>query len=176
MKNKFRIRKARKEDKPKVRELFIHSLANRKNIFHPSMVESDYVNEFVNKTIDQGDMILVENHENELEMIGEVHYYYNRTPTDNDGISKEITFFSKIGRTKPDHDVDLVDWLYSEIEKKHTDVFSVEIIAPVSNVASVDAYRKKGIRVESNYTGRLKDGKSNFSTLLPLAWVNPSFN
>ena len=176
MEYKFRIRKARKEDKPQVREVLADSVANRKNIFSAASVAGDYIDEFVNKAIDNGDMILVENHENELELIGEVHYYHNRHSSENDGYSKEITFFSKIARDSTVLRNDLIDWLYGEIEKKHTDVFSVEIMAAVYSIDSLNTYRAKGISIESNYSGRLKNGGHGFNTFLPLAWVNPSFN
>lgn len=176
MNNKFRIRQARKEDKPQVTELYIRSIANKKNIFSPALVVPAYVKDYVNKTIDQGDMIVVENMNNELELIGEVHYYYNRPTEENDGFSREITFFSKLERNWEETGIDLVDWLYGEIEKKHKDVFSVEITIPVANKESVDSYKKKGILVESNYKGRLSGTDNNYNTLLPLAWINPSFN
>ena len=176
MKYKFRIRKARKEDKPQVKEVLAHSIANRKNLFSPTSVASVYIDEFVNKAIERGDMILVENHENELELIGEVHYYYNGQTSEKDGYSREITFFSKIDRTNTSEGNELIEWLYGEIEQNHTDVFSVELMAPVLNIDSVNSYKDKGISVETNYNGRLKCGKQGVHTFLPLSWVNPSFN
>jgi hypothetical protein len=175
MKHKFRIRLAQQDDKQKVAELFILSIANKKNLFNTSLVQSSYVNEFVNKTIDRGDMILVENHNNELELIGEIHYY-NTDVNSDDRSFRELSFFSRIERKKDEFDTDLIEWLFSEIENKHKDVFSVEITAHVSCSTSMEQYLKKGISAEGNYQGRLKNQNSNYKTLIPLSWINPSFN
>ncbi len=176
MQNKFRIRQAKKDDKAKVIDLFIHSIANKKNLLNASLVESTFVNEFINNAIEQGNLLVVENLENELELIGEVHYYYNTTLNSSDEYSRELTFFSRLERRKEDIDSDLIEWLFGEIEKKHKDVFSVEITTPVRDTACVEAYRERGISIEENYRGRLKNQNDSYKTVVPLAWVNPSFN
>ncbi len=174
MKRKYKFRTATKDDCQKVQQLFVNSIATEKNIFSPEMVKSTFVEDFVNKIIDQGNMVIVENNSDELELIGEVHYY-NTSASMGEKYLKELVFFSRMEIKSLERETELVDWLYGEIERKHTDVFSVGISTPVSDLSTVAYFMGKGINVKGNYQGRLKN-TSNKNLFLPLKWINPSFN
>jgi hypothetical protein len=174
MSKSFKFRTATKDDREKVQHLFIHSIVNEKNIFSPNLVSSGFLEDFVNKIIDQGNMIIVENENQHVELIGEVHYY-TTTATSEDKNLKELVFFSQ-PHADPGHEKELVEWLYSEIENKHSDVFSVGISTPVSDPSSIDLFMQKGIRIKGNYSGRMKHNSSRQNLFLPLKWINPSFN
>jgi hypothetical protein len=163
---KFRI--ATKNDREKVQQLFVCSIANEKHISSPELVKASFIDDFVNKIIDQGNMVIIENDAADVEMIGEVHYY---NPAAGRSDLKELVFFS---RSEVEDENDIIEWLYSEIEQKHSDVFSVDISAPVSSLANILMYQKKGILVQGNYECRL-NGK-NKKVMLPMKWINPSFN
>lgn len=175
MKTKYRIRAAQPKDRQKIQQLYVASVANKKNIFNPSLVNPLFIDDFVNKVIEQGNMIVVENLNNELELIGEVHYY-NTSVSDSEEYMKEIIFSSRVSVENDFSETELIDWLYGEIEKKHQDVFSVVISTPVKNPDSVKKFRRKGIKVNGNYHGRLNMMGNQSQTLLPLSWINPSFN
>lgn len=172
MSSKYRIRRARPEDSETIRELFRKSVANQKNLLHPSMVKTPYLEDFVNRSIKLGELLVVENAHQELELIGEVHAYYPQTGSDQ--FFREIHFFSSHENQASQQDTELVSWLYREIERKHQDVFNVCLSTRVSNKAAIDNLQQMGIRVEGNYQGRLKGTQR--PTILPLSWINPSFN
>jgi hypothetical protein len=173
MNTKYKIRTATKDDREKIQHLFIRSVACEKNIFSHELVSSSFIDDFVNKVIDEGNMIVIENHASHVEMIGEVHYY-NPSAGRDDTCLKELVFFSwKEEEHEEEHE--LIEWLYGEIEQKHSDVFSVGISAPVSSLHSILMYQKKGITVEGNYLGRMNKNCRQ-KIMLPLKWINPSFN
>jgi hypothetical protein len=174
MNKHYKIRTATRHDRDKVQQLFIRSVINDKNITSPDLVKASFVDDFVNKIIDQGNMIIVENNSMDVEMIGEVHYY-KLSAYDTDDYFKELVFFP--GVENDDDENDIIDWLYGEIEQKHSDVFSVDISAPVSSLANILMYRKKGINIEGNFESRLNSKSRNQKkVMLPMKWINPSFN
>lgn len=173
--NKYKFRTATKDDRQKVQQLFVHSVANEKNIFSPQMVKATFVDDFVNKIIDQGNMIIVENGTDGVELIGEVHYY-NTSATEGEKYLKELVFFSRMESENDEEETALLEWLYGEIEQKHSDVFSVGLSMPVSKSDSVALFMSKGINIEGNYRGRLSNIAGKRKVMLPLKWINPSFN
>lgn len=175
MKTKYKIRYAKSDDRQKIQQLFIASVANQKNLFNPEMVNPIFVEDFVNKVIDQGNMIVVENLNNELELIGEIHYY-NTSVTNGDHYMKEIIFLSRMEGNNDQRETELVEWLYGEIENKHRDVFSVMLNTPVKSMETVKHFVEKGIQIIGNFTGRLSGANHKSITMLPLSWINPSFN
>jgi hypothetical protein len=172
---KFKFRTATKDDRQKVQQLFAHSVANEKNLFNPELVKASFIDDFVNKIIDQGNMIIVENGSDGLELIGEVHYY-NTSATESEKYVKELVFFSRLESENDHEETELFEWLYGEIEQKHSDVFSVDLSMPVSKSDSVALFMKKGINIECNYRGRLSKVAGKRKVMLPLKWINPSFN
>jgi hypothetical protein len=172
--NQYKFRTATKDDREKVQQLFIHSVANEKNIFSPEMVKATFIDDFVNKIIDQGNMIIVENRYEGVELIGEVHYY-NTSATESEKYLKELVFFSRM-ENENEEETALFEWLYGEIEQKHSDVFSVGLSMPVSKSDSVALFMQKGINIEGNYRGRLRNVAGKRKVMLPLKWINPSFN
>ena len=171
----YKIRTANPNDKVKIQNLVRHSIAKDKSLLSPDLVKPGFVEDFVDKIIRMGDMLVVENSQSELELIGEVHYYFTSADTGQEGL-KELFFIPGFENTKKNRETDLVNWLYAEIKKKHKDVFRVELSAPVSDTSSVEHFREMGIMVEGNYSGRLQSKARGFSPVIPLSWFNPSFN
>ncbi len=176
MANNYKIRTAKDTDKDQIHRLFRESIAREKRLINPALVHNEFMEEFVDKLIEKGHMIVVENNHNELELIGEVHDYCTDEGEEEELVLQEISFFSRIDSTTAERETTLVNWLFGEIKSKHSNVFRVELNAPVSSSASVDHYKKMGLRVEGNYQGRLGTNPGQFTPLIPLSWANPSFN
>ncbi len=172
---KYRIRPAGVQDKEKIRNLFVQTEANRKNLINSGHVQPAYIEDFVNKVIEQGNMILVENSRNEMELFGEIHCYNTRSAKDENSM-KEMIFFSRMENDEIDRETEIVGWLYNEIEKKYKDVFSVEVNTPVKSLHSAEQFLKKGIKIEGNYKARVQNPGHSQNAVLPLSWINPSFN
>ncbi len=175
MENNYKIRLANTADRLKIHELIRESIAREKSLLNPSMVNSGFMEEFVDKAIRKGHMLIVENLSDEVELIGEVHYYCSSSNIDEDSV-KEFRFFSRTDGGEENREQNLVSWLFGEIQNKHHDVFRVELSTPVCNQSAVDFFRKMGLNVEGNYTGRLKPSHNPYKMMVPLSWTNPSFN
>lgn len=173
----YSIRTAKDADKDKIHQLIRESIAREKQLSNPSLVPNGFMEEFIDKNIRKGNILVVENNLEELELIGEIHDYQATGTTQDDGVFlREFIFFSRLDSTAQNRETELVNWLFGEIEKKHSNVFRVELNTFVKNAASVDHYKKMGLQVEGNFKGRLKNNDGAFQLLVPLSWSNPSFN
>ncbi len=176
MSHHYKIRTATCTDKQQIHTLMRESIAREKRLNNPSQVPFGFMEEFVDKVIRKGNMIVVENDHHELELIGEVHNYQIDNQWETTDPVKEFIFFSRMDISQQERETELVNWLFGEIENKHQDVFRVKVNTPVRNSSSVDHYKKMGLTIEGNYNGRLKNNPGQFQPLIPLSWTNPSFN
>ena len=175
MECQYKIRKARNTDKQQIHDLVRASIASEKKLANPSLVPNGFMEEFVDKMIHKGLMLVVENDMQEVEMIGEVHDYQTAaTPEHNPSPLKEFIFLSRLHKPDCNEETQLVNWLLGEIRNKYHDVFRVKLNTPVSSNASVDYYKKMGLRVEGNFYGRLKNNAEQHRLLVPFSWFNPS--
>ncbi len=175
MKSLYKIRTANPNDKIKIQDFVRHSIAKDKSLLSPDVVKPGFVEDFVDKIIRKGDMLVVENSQSELELIGEVHYYFTSANAGQEGL-KEFTFIPGLGNTQKGNETELVNWLFAEIKKKHKDVFRVELSAFLYHSSSVDHFREMGIVVEGDYQRRLQNKAKRPAAVVPLSWINPSFN
>ncbi len=174
---KYKIREAKDKDKLQIYHLLRESIAREKRLVNASLVHNDFMEEFVDKLIEKGNMLVVENIHEELELIGEIHdYCFGESEECEDIGLQEYSFVSRIDTTTANRETEIVNWLFGEIQDKHHNVFRVELNAPVTSSESVDHYKKMGLIVEGNYQGRLGSASGNFRPLVPLSWTNPSFN
>lgn len=175
MNSHYKIRTANDADKHNIYALVRESLASEKKLMNPAMVTPGFMEEFVDKQIRKGNMLVVENDMSELELIGEVHDYPDFSEQNEEHAPmKEFMFISRMDHKACEREKQLVNWLYGEIQRKYRDVFRVELNTPVSCTESVDHFLKMGLRVEGNYHGRLKHKTGNVHLTLPLSWINPS--
>lgn len=169
----YKMRSANIADKDKIHSLVRESIASVKMLSNPSLVSLDFMEEFVDKMISRGMLVVVENDREEMEMIGEVHDYIYPGENDNDPL-KEFVFFSRLEDTAVERETQIINWLYSEIQNKYKDAFKVKINTPVSSSVSVDFFKKMGLTIEANYNGRLNKHHGHLQLLLPLSWIYPS--
>lgn len=170
----YRIRLAKPGDRNQIHHLIRESVANEKKCLDPALVQADFINEYVDKVMAKGNMLVVENSRMELEMIGEIHNYNHFENASF--VLKEFSFVSRNASSPVSGETDIVAWLHSEIQNNHKDVFRVEMKSPVSSSSRVDYFRSLGMVVEGSYNGRLKNANGNHLPIVPLWWINPSFN
>lgn len=174
MTNTYKIRLAREDDKDEIREMIRQSVATEKKCPDPSLIHLNFIEEFVDKVIAKGNMLVVENNRFELEMIGEIHDYLIDK---NLAISfKEVSFVCRFEPNDVISKTDPVSWLFSEIQHKYKDVYRVELTTPVRRSSTVEQYKAMGLTVEGNFKGRLKEELSDSCPIIPFSWINPSFN
>ncbi len=175
METQYKIRPATDGDKLKIYALIRESIATDKKIMSPDLISEGFMEEFVDKLIRKGSMLVVENSFSEMELIGEVHDYQTHEQLDHEETAlKELSFFSRLDRMPGERETNLVNWLFGEIRNNHRDVFRVEVSTPITNSASVDFYKTLGLRIEGNYQGRLKNKPEHLHLNLPLSWINYS--
>ncbi len=176
MENQYKIRAARDSDKIQIHQVLRESIAKEKKLIDPNLLPYGFLEEFVDKRIKNGSMLVVENALHEMEMIGEVHDYRTSSSQDSSGGQslQELSFISRTDRNKDNRETDLVNWLFGEIRNNYREVFRVELNTPVSSSATVDHYKNMGLVVKGNYLGRLKSKTTPFHLLVPLSWINPS--
>lgn len=171
----YKIRKARLTDRDQIRVLIRESVAKEKSLVHPDMIHAAFIEEFVDKLIVKGNMLVVENEHQELELIGEIHDYNTGSGKDEE-LFQELSFVSRIVFDQYQREKDIVGWLFNEIESKYSKVFRVELLSPVCQSSSVELYHKMGLTIEGNKHHRIRKRSDNLQTILPLSWINPSFN
>lgn len=172
MKEKYKIRQATAKDLNQIRQIIRESVAEEKKLMNPSLVTNSFIEEYVDKILEKGHMLVVENgHDEVLEMIGEVHFYHHLPNGHQEGL-KELIFISRLDPGMLGRETELVSWLYGEISNKHQDVFRVEMMTPVSNADSVDHFRKMGLHVEGKYHSRLNHKSGASKMVVPLSWIN----
>lgn len=172
MNAKYKLRFANKNDVLQIEELVRDMLAERNSLMQPDMVNSDFVKDFVAKIVLDEEMLIVENSDKEIELIGEKHNFSNN---DNPDEIVELAFYSNVISNGKKCDTELVDWLYSEVYRRHENVFRVEVTTSVSNDQSLEMLEEKGVIIN----GRTGNGASvkgkNARKVMPMFWFNPSF-
>ncbi len=175
MENQYKIRTARDSDKNQIHQVLRDNIARSKRLIDPNLLPPGFLEEFVDKRIKNGRMLIVENGFHEMELIGEVHdYQASDQLTTDDRSLKELSFVSRMDRKQESRETELVNWLFGEIQNKYREVFRVELNTPVSSSATVDHYENMGLAIKGNFRGRLKSKTSTFHPLVPLSWINPS--
>ena len=175
METQYKIRPAIEDDKHKIYTLLRENIATDKKIINPDLIPEGFMEEFVDKLIRIGRMLVVENSFSEMELIGEVHDYHPVEHLDHDVAAiKELSFFSRLDKMSGERETKLVNWLFVEIRNNYRDVFSVKINTPVTSSATVEFYKNLGLMIKGNYTGRLKNKPEHLNVNLPLSWINYS--
>src|SRR6187431_2381243 len=118
-------------------------------------ISEDYIENFINKSLSSGLIIVGEHPDNPDELIGEIHAY---TP----GIKvfahvlSELTLVvhpefqgKKIGRT-------LFTIFLEEVGKNRTDIGKVELFVRESNVKAMQLYQSMGFLIEGRMEMRIK--------------------
>jgi len=177
MENNFRIRAASEADKTKIHHLIRESIAREKSLLSPAHVCTGFMEEFIDKAIRKGHIMVVENKQHEVELIGQVHFYNTRGRAFSEDESlKEFSFFSGTDSSDTERATELVNWLFGEIQLRHRDVFRVKISTPVCSQDSMKHFREMGLEVEGKYQLRLKGRIGKAGMVGPLSWYNPTFN
>lgn len=170
----YKLRLASKADRNQITALVREAIAHEKKCQDPTQVQADFINEYVEKIIAMGNMLVVENETMELEMIGEIHdYMYHGF---SDYCPKELSFRTKMKTLHDSDEKERVAWLYGEIQNNYANVFRVEMTTPVSQSSTVEHFRSMGLTVEGKFLARLQGSSPESRPVVPLSWINPSFN
>lgn len=174
MNDTYKIRPARAEDTEQIRDMVRQFVAIEKHCQNPEQITSSYMEEFVDKALVKGHMLVIENQQMEMKMIGQVHHYQtNGNP--NQGF-RELHFIPRMSTDGQETGTTLVEWLFREVQENHQDVFRVALTIPLNNADKVDHFRTMGIQMNMNQKGRFRSSGNVSVTVIPFSWMNPAFN
>jgi len=168
MTDQFLIRKAGMSDTNGIFDLYktvskeIGGLARTE-----AEVTRSYVENFVNKSFENGLQFVVINKLNEI--IAEIHCY-KLEPTVFRHILSELTI-----AVSPDYQGKglgkaLFMTLLDDIQSNRPDILRVELIARESNLKAIQLYGKLGFKIEGRFEKRISNDSTTFEADIPMAW------
>ena len=138
-------------------------------------VTSDYVQNFILKSLATGVIIVGENPDDPEELVAEVHGYKMGISV-FDHVIGDVTILvhpkfqgKKIGRT-------ILTIFLEEIGRNRTDIGKVELIAREGNMKAIELYQSLGFRIEGRLEMRIKTPDGNYEADIPMGWQNPNFD
>lgn len=166
--DQFSIRKAGISDTNGIFELYktvsreIGGLARTE-----TEITKAYVENFVNKSFENGLQFVVINKLNEI--IAEIHCY-KLEPAVFRHILSELTL-----AVSPDYQGKglgkaLFLALLNDIQSNRPDILRVELIARESNLKAIQLYEKLGFKIEGRFEKRISNDSTTFEADIPMAW------
>ena len=174
MNETYRIRPASAEDREQVRDMVRQFVAIEKHCQSPEQITTSYMEEFVDKALMNGHMLVVENQLMEMQMIGHVHDY--QTNSSRSHGFRELHFIPRMSVGEQKAGTTLIEWLFKEVQEKYHDVFRVELTMPLNNTDTPDHFKAMGIHMTGNQKGRFRANGGVVLSVIPLSWMNPTFN
>ena len=169
------IRTAETNDLSGITELY-RAVARQENgiVRSDAEITSEYVADFLQKSIDKGLILVAEHPEIPGQFVAEVHAYrpgpavFNHIYS-NLSIAVHPDFQGrKIGRT-------IFTIFLEEIGLHRRDIGRVELVTRESNVRAIALYESLGFAVEGRMEMRVKTPDGYYEADIPMAWQNPHF-
>lgn len=136
-------------------------------------VTEAYVVNFIDKSLESGIILTIEDPENPEILIAEIHTY-------KPGIRVFAHIFSDLTIVvHPDYQGKgigklLFRTLLQEIELKHPEIMRVELITRESNKRAIEFYKKLGFSIEGRLEKRICDKNGKLEADIPMGWIRPA--
>jgi putative acetyltransferase len=163
------------EDWPKIKALHLEVSKQKTGIARwEHEITDEYVQDFVNKSLDGGLMIVGEHPEDSGQLIAEIHASKSKIHVFSH-LMADLTIAihpefqgKKIGRT-------LFTIFLEEIALHRPDIGKVQLVTRESNQRAFHLYQSLGFRVEGRFEMQIKTPEGNYETDIPMGWQNPNF-
>lgn len=166
------VRRGTREDAPAIRSLYQAVAAIPGGLARtPAEITTDYVNGFVEHSLERGILIVAEFH-GSSRLAGEIHAYRS-----------DIELFSHVLgdltiAVHPDAQGQgigrrMFTRLLDEVKSSHPDVTRVELITGESNARAQHLYESLGFRKEGRLEGRIRTDGGGVEADIPMAWLRP---
>ena len=173
MELKYVVREGKTSDLHKIVALY-RTVASRSGGIarEADEVTEAYVSSFIEKSLESGIILTIEDPENPYILIAEVH-------TSKPGIKVFAHVFSDLTIVvHPNHQGKgvgklLFGAMMEKIEAEHPEVLRVELIARESNEKAIDFYKKFGFRAEGRLEKRISDKTGKLEADIPMGWIQP---
>jgi len=132
-----------------------------------------YVRSFIEKSLESGIILTIEDPEDPETLIAEVHTY-------KPGIKVFAHIFSDLTiAVHPDYQGKgigklLFGTLLQETESKHSEVMRVELLVRESNTKAIEFYKRFGFNIEGRLENRICDKTGKLEADIPMGWTRPA--
>jgi ribosomal protein S18 acetylase RimI-like enzyme len=174
MELKYTIRKGKPSDLRKIVVLYKTVAARSGGIAREAdEVTEAYVMNFIEKSLESGIILTIEDPENPEVIIAEIHTY-------KPGIRVFAHVFSDLTVVvHPDYQGKgigklLFRTLLEETELNHPEIMRVELIARESNKKAIKFYEKLGFNIEGRLENRICDKNGKLAADIPMGWIRSS--
>ncbi len=174
METKYTVREAKPSDLHKIVALYRTVAARSGGIAREAdEVTEAYVRSFIEKSLESGIILTIEDPKNPETLIAEIHTY-------KPGIRVFAHVFSDLTiAVHPDYQGKgigklLFRTLLQETESKHPEIMRVELIARESNKRAIEFYKKLGFNIEGRLENRICDMTGKLEADIPMGWTRSS--
>ena len=137
-------------------------------------VTSDYVRNFLQKSLESGLIVVGEHPDNADDLVAEIHAYKAGIQV-FDHVLGELTIVvhpdfrgKKVGRT-------ILTIFLEEVGRNRPDVGKVELIARESNQKAIALYQSMGFLIEGRLEMRIRTTDRRYEADIPMGWQNPNY-
>ena len=169
------IRTAATEDLSKIRKLY-QEVAREKGAIArtENEITDEYVRHFLENSIDDGLILVVEHPDDQEMLIAEMHAH-KQGPGVFSHVFSNLTIVvhpefrgRKIGRT-------MFTIFLEEVGLNRQDIGRVELMVRESNQTALKFYQSFGFRIEGRLEMRIRTPGGHYEADIPMAWHNPNF-
>jgi ribosomal protein S18 acetylase RimI-like enzyme len=171
MQIKYTVRKGKPSDLHKIAALYRTVASCSGGIAREAdEVTEAYVMNFIEKSLESGIILTIEDPENPEVIIAEIHTY-------KPGIRVFAHVFSDLTVVvHPDYQGKgigklLFRTLLEETELNHPEIMRVELIARESNKKAIKFYEKVGFNIEGRLENRICDKNGKLEADIPMGWI-----
>jgi putative acetyltransferase len=137
-------------------------------------ITTDYIRNFLKKSLDSGLIIVGEHPESSGELVAEIHAYKAGLHV-FDHVLGDLTIVvhpdfqgKKVGRT-------ILTIFLEEVGRNRPDIGKVELIAREGNEKAIALYQSMGFLIEGRLEMRIKTPDHHYEADIPMGWQNPNF-
>lgn len=169
------IRTAAIEDLSEIRKLYQEVARKGGGIARTAEeITDEYVQHFLEKSISEGLILVVEHPDHPEALVGEMHAY-PPGPAVFSHVFSNLTIVvhpdfggKKIGRT-------MFTIFLEEVGLRRQDIGRVELIVRESHQVALKFYQSFGFQIEGRLEMRIRTPEGNYEADIPMAWQNPNF-
>lgn len=137
-------------------------------------ITAAYIGSFMEKAAVSGIQLVLENPENPVELIAEIHCY-KLGPRVFSHVLGELTIVVHPSFQGKGAGRALFKYLLNYIEEERRDIMRVELIARESNKKAISFYKSLGFEQEGRLEKRVCPPKGDYEADIPMAWFNRNF-
>jgi putative acetyltransferase len=165
-----KLRPGRREDAPAIQQLYQTVAATPGGIARePGEVTADYVNAFVEQTLERGILIVAEL-PGLAGLAAELHAYRSELRVFAHVLG-ELTVAVHPNAQGQGIGRQLFTWLLDDVARNHPDITRVELVTQESNARALQLYESVGFRREGRMAGRILSPRGGFEADIPMAWL-----